>query len=79
MEIITEEILLKELRSWEHNYKNGRDEHDQRFGQHIWNNYDLDAVFPERDAGSDGFNEENAYLAYAIICAKIIENNIKSN
>ena len=78
MERITEDILLEELNSWIAKNGLGRDEHDQRFGQYIWNNYVLDDVFPERNAATDGFNSENPHTAYAIIYAKIIENNLKS-
>ncbi len=79
MKTITEEILLDELKSWVGKYKNGRDENHQRFGQHIWNNYDLDAIFPERDAGADGFNAINPHMAYAAIYSQLIENKIKNN
>ena len=73
MKTITENILLNELNSWLEKYDNGRDDNDQRFGQHIWNNYNLDSIFPERDAGSDGFNEEDPQSVYNIICAKVHE------
>jgi len=76
MKRITEEILLEELNSWVAKYGLGRDKSYQRFGQHIWNNYDLDAIFPVRNAFLDGFNAENPYTAYDIIYTKIIENDI---
>jgi|TARA_R110001592_G_C12685282_1_gene705120 hypothetical protein len=74
MKKITENILLNELNSWIEKYGNGRNDNDQRFGQHIWNNYNLDDVFPERDASLDGFNYEKPNLAYDIISSKLKQN-----
>jgi hypothetical protein len=68
---ITEEILNKELSSWLMKNGTGRDKFDQRFGQHIWNKYDLDKLFPERDSGLDGFGDENPNNAYTKIMNQI--------
>ena len=74
MREITENILLNELNSWVEKYGNGRNDNDQRFGQHIWNNYDLYAILPKRDAFIDGFNSENPHTAYSIIYRKLVES-----
>lgn len=72
---ITVELLNLELAKWVMKNGSGRDKFDQRFGQHIWNKYDLNTLFPERDSGLDGFGDENPHDAYTKIMEAIVKTN----
>ena len=71
---LTIEILNDEHSAWTQANGSGRDKDDQRFGQYIWNKYDLDKFFPERNSGLDGFADERPNLAYFKIAKAILLN-----
>lgn len=71
MKLLTANILIAEYNDWTAQFKDGRDKNGIRFGQYIWNNYNLDAIFPTRDAGTDGFNAEKAGKAFTIIMSQL--------
>jgi len=67
MKTLTIAILSVEYQDWIAQFKEGRNKDGIRFGQYLWCTYNLDTLFPNRDAGTDGFNTENASKAFTII------------
>ena len=57
---LTQEILEAELANWMAKYGRGRDENDIRFGQHIWNTYDMPCLGHK----NDGFYAEEPEQAF---------------
>jgi|TARA_R110000822_G_scaffold82467_3_gene195071 hypothetical protein len=70
---LTLEKLNEELKTWVNENGPSRDKDDQRFGQHLWNTYDLDKLFPERDSAIDGFGDEKPSDAYSKIMNAILK------
>lgn len=58
--------LSVEYNDWNSIHGDGRNSHDLRFGQYIWNNYNLHELFPNPSGISipDGHAAEKAYDAY---------------
>ena len=75
---LTIEILDAEHQIWLTKYKRGRNEQGLRFGQYMWNYYDLDKLFGygpnnKRDGHHDGFATEDPNVAYSIFITKLVE------
>ena len=78
MKTLTLEWLDAEHLSWLKAYGRGRNDKGLRFGQYLWSCYDLNPLFgygpnDQRDAHHDGFNTEDANVAYSIFCTKLVE------
>lgn len=69
---LTEELLNQEFAQWTKENGSGRDKQDQRFGQYLWNKYELGGLFPVSDASVDGFGDEKPANAYEKIMNAIV-------
>jgi hypothetical protein len=64
---ITQELLDAEFDAWIINYDSNRNNEDLRFGQHIWNTYDLSNISELLSSRPhDGFYAEIPSHAHAI-------------
>jgi hypothetical protein len=72
--ILTKEILLDEYTNWRWDHGAGRNNQDLRFGQFIWNKYDMISMYDGKtpDISNDGFYTETPAIAYNQILANLI-------
>jgi hypothetical protein len=69
---LTEELLKQEFSKWSLENGAGRNKDDQRFGQYLWNKYELGGLFASSDAAVDGFGDEKPSDAYAKLMGAIL-------
>ena len=68
---LTLETLAHEYELWQHKYGQGRNEQDLRFGQYIHCYFNVNALFPQADSGTDGFGAEKAADGYKILSEEL--------
>ena len=69
--ILTKDILVDEYTNWHWNHGAGRNDQDLRFGQFIWNKYDMANMFAN-ETSNDGFYSEIPSVSYNQILENLI-------